>query len=182
MPSFDPPSLKKRKHDDSLTELHLKLASHHSQNLTHPIHSNRPTQPLRKRARPLPFPHVDNGHLNAPSPSPKKASPVLSPCHICHRKPTVRRDLDSYGDCEACGERTCFICLRECLGPVVREEEGDRMGMSFEMGVEGEGDAVGQRWDRRSSKRHWGVVCSRCCCERGVDGLVWCLGCLGEAG
>src|SRR5579871_5192327 len=33
----------------------------------------------------------------------------LSPCHICHQKPKVRTDLDSYGDCEGCGKRTCFI-------------------------------------------------------------------------
>jgi hypothetical protein len=41
----------------------------------------------------------------------------LSPCHICHQKPKVRTDLDSYGDCEECGKRTCYICMRECLGP-----------------------------------------------------------------
>lgn len=25
---------------------------------------------------------------------------------------------------------------------------------------------------------HRGMVCSRCCVERGVEGEVWCLGCL----
>lgn len=40
----------------------------------------------------------------------------LSPCHVCHRKPTKRTELDSYADCEGCGERTCYVCIRECLG------------------------------------------------------------------
>jgi hypothetical protein len=41
----------------------------------------------------------------------------LSPCHICHQKPRVKRDLDSYGDCEECGKRTCYVCMRSCPGP-----------------------------------------------------------------
>lgn len=43
-------------------------------------------------------------------------SALLSPCHICHRKPTKKSDLDSFADCTICGERTCFICLRACQG------------------------------------------------------------------
>ncbi len=46
----------------------------------------------------------------------------LRPCHICHRKPTRKSDLDSYANCEACGERTCYICIRECLGPALPME------------------------------------------------------------
>lgn len=41
---------------------------------------------------------------------------VLSPCHICHRKPTRKSDLDSFADCMGCGGRTCFVCLRVCQG------------------------------------------------------------------
>ncbi|KAI0483006.1 hypothetical protein GGR56DRAFT_219893 [Xylariaceae sp. FL0804] len=41
---------------------------------------------------------------------------LLSPCHICHRKPTKKSDLDSFGDCLGCGQRTCFVCLRACPG------------------------------------------------------------------
>ncbi|KAL1965301.1 hypothetical protein VTN77DRAFT_5903 [Rasamsonia byssochlamydoides] len=40
--------------------------------------------------------------------------PLLRPCHICHRRPTTRVMLDAYADCELCGERACYICLREC--------------------------------------------------------------------
>ncbi|PGH08040.1 hypothetical protein GX51_01481 [Blastomyces parvus] len=41
--------------------------------------------------------------------------PSLSPCHICHRRPTTRSTLDAYADCDLCAERTCYICLRECM-------------------------------------------------------------------
>ena len=40
--------------------------------------------------------------------------PLLRPCHICHRRPTTRVMLDAYADCDLCGERACYICLREC--------------------------------------------------------------------
>jgi len=40
---------------------------------------------------------------------------VLKPCHICHRRPTKKSDLDSFADCEGCGQRSCFVCIRECL-------------------------------------------------------------------
>lgn len=39
---------------------------------------------------------------------------LLRPCHICHRRPTTRAVLSGYIDCEDCGKRTCFICVREC--------------------------------------------------------------------
>lgn len=62
-------------------------------------------------------------HSHARSPSASKlgtrttiTTNVLAPCHICHRKPTKKTDLDSYADCQGCGERTCYVCMRECLG------------------------------------------------------------------
>lgn len=42
------------------------------------------------------------------------ASLLLRPCHVCWRRPTTRAVLDGYADCEACGSRACYICLREC--------------------------------------------------------------------
>lgn len=67
------------------------------------------------------------------------------------------------------------MCMRECLGPFGHERAGeeDLMRMSFE-GVEA--------LEELGKGRHKRVVCSRCCCERGADGEVWCLGCLGERG
>lgn len=47
---------------------------------------------------------------------PVKSANVLAPCHICHRKPTKKTELDSYADCEGCGERTCYVCIRACSG------------------------------------------------------------------
>lgn len=74
--------------------------------------SQRPT-PLTPSSR----------HNHARSPSASKLGPrttittnVLAPCHICHRKPTKKTELDSYADCQGCGERTCYVCMRECLG------------------------------------------------------------------
>ncbi|KAI3401661.1 hypothetical protein diail_9325 [Diaporthe ilicicola] len=62
-------------------------------------------------------------HNHARSLSASKLAPrttitpnVLAPCHICHRKPTKKTELDSYADCQGCGERTCYVCMRECLG------------------------------------------------------------------
>lgn len=57
-------------------------------------------------------------HTRSPSSKQQSAPKTinLSPCHICHRKPTKKSDLDSYADCESCGERTCYICIRQCLG------------------------------------------------------------------
>ncbi|RAL06878.1 uncharacterized protein BO97DRAFT_278083 [Aspergillus homomorphus CBS 101889] len=56
------------------------------------------------------------------SPSPRTLSPndcqpstfCLLPCHVCHRRPTTRETLDAYSDCEICGQRSCYICLRSC--------------------------------------------------------------------
>ncbi|KAL3418638.1 hypothetical protein PVAG01_10354 [Phlyctema vagabunda] len=103
----------------------------------------------------------------------EKKERILSPCHICHRKPSVRSDLDSYADCQGCAQRTCYVCIRECLGvsddpdldldPRARLREGG--GMDLE-----------RPWDCK------GMVCSRCCVERGTEGEVLCLGCLRREG
>ncbi|KAJ5684831.1 uncharacterized protein N7477_001176 [Penicillium maclennaniae] len=45
---------------------------------------------------------------------PSNSASALRPCHICHRRPTTRHVLDAYADCDLCGERACFICLRQC--------------------------------------------------------------------
>ncbi|KAJ5909195.1 hypothetical protein N7495_001877 [Penicillium taxi] len=45
---------------------------------------------------------------------PSTTPSALRPCHICHRRPTTRQVLDAYADCDLCGGRACFICLRQC--------------------------------------------------------------------
>ncbi len=38
---------------------------------------------------------------------------LLSPCHICHRRPTKKTDVDSFADCQGCRRQTCFVCIRQ---------------------------------------------------------------------
>ncbi|KAL5614394.1 uncharacterized protein BROUX77_000231 [Berkeleyomyces rouxiae] len=40
----------------------------------------------------------------------------LTPCHICHRRPTKKSDLEAFMDCAGCGMRACFVCMRRCAG------------------------------------------------------------------
>lgn len=153
--------------------------------------------PPRERHEPLP---------DTVRPTPvRHDSALLTRCHICHRKPARKSDLDSFGDCEGCGQRTCFVCLRECLD--WRTEEQKRWGgyrsASFTMrdlddpvgsrdGGEGDVKALkgvrersdGEQMERGDGEKGWKSgghrkkICSRCCVERGPDGDVVCLGCL----
>jgi hypothetical protein len=73
-----------------------------------------------------PPPRVLQDHTDAanrPQPARANSSMLLSPCHICHRRPTKKTDLDSFADCQGCGERTCFVCIRECSGWQMGAEE-----------------------------------------------------------
>ena len=49
-----------------------------------------------------------------PPQNPCTSASSLRPCHICHRRPTTRELLDAYADCDLCGQRACYICLRQC--------------------------------------------------------------------
>lgn len=86
---------------------------------------------------------------------------VLRPCHVCHRRPATRKVLDAYADCELCGERACFICLRQC--------DSLACSGSFTKGVL-DGDTNPQR-----------KICSRCAVEgitdTGIE-IVRCLDCV----
>ncbi|KAI1383261.1 uncharacterized protein F4822DRAFT_419943 [Hypoxylon trugodes] len=117
-------------------------------------------------------------------------SALLSPCHICHRKPTKKSDLDSFADCMGCGQRACFICIRACQGwlPPSTEEEAD-LSASFTMRDVDDDISNDQESDEKQEKGggpedgwmgrgHREMVCSRCCVERGSEGDVVCLGCL----
>lgn len=122
----------------------------------------------------------------------------LSPCHICHRKPTVRAELSGFADCEGCGRRTCYICIRECEGLRMLQERYDEDGYydTLALAPHGEGmEGMGRRkrtesWHDEDEEKgvglermmkHRQMVCSRCCVERGTEGEVWCLGCLRRA-
>ncbi|KUI67306.1 hypothetical protein VM1G_02672 [Cytospora mali] len=144
MPSLtQPPLAKKRRHDDhdANGEYHLFSQDFHhdfyqQHHATHPRKIIQISSPLAKKMRmnsersgsedqrqtPL-TPTLRHNHSRSPSATkvaPKapttSSTNQLSPCHICHRKPTKKNELDCYADCEGCGERTCYVCIRECLG------------------------------------------------------------------
>lgn len=121
----------------------------------------------------------------------KPTSALLTPCHICHRKPTKKSDLDSFAECQGCRERTCFVCIRQCPGWNVDDgsvlSEQEILSRSFHM--DDIDDLRAQEHTERKQNTDGGrkgwiagghrtVVCSRCCIERGVEGDVACLGCL----
>lgn len=101
---------------------------------------------------------------------------VTTPCHICHRKPRRKCDLDALAYCEGCGERTCFVCLRACPGLMdIEDPEGAAAASTSEPTEQP------QPWST-TSHGHRRTVCSRCCIERGEEGDVVCLGCIAVAG
>jgi len=150
------------------------LASYHGQSLVH----NRDRDVLQNTAH-----HAQR----------REGKVDLSPCHICHRKPTAKHELDSFADCEECGKRTCWICIRECWGmgmDVVSREMQRYEGVMDSLNEERRGltrherGEFEERWEKEKlgmgeeEPQHRGRICSRCCVERGTEGEVWCLGCL----
>jgi len=113
--------------------------NHNEQQNTHYIHHNPIQSAALSQSQPSHFSHAhpDLTTTTSTSVSPQtrhtartSSSNLLSPCHICHRKPTRKSDLDSYADCMGCGERTCFVCLRACQGwlPTLDESGPGRVG------------------------------------------------------
>ncbi|KAI0998819.1 hypothetical protein K3495_g9378 [Podosphaera aphanis] len=99
--------------------------------------------------------------------------PDIGACHICYRKPTQKKELGTYADCERCVQRTCWVCIRECLG--FRSPPQDYgQSLSCELGW------LLQDMNHKfvEPREHRRMICSQCCVEKGADGEVWCLGCL----
>lgn len=126
---------------------------------------------------------------------------LMSRCHICFRKPNKKSDLDSFADCQGCGQRTCYVCIRECLGwglpnlqtripgnplpsiPSLKQEASFTMldvdaptTEYHQPPPEPRPQEHEHGWERGGGHRQ--MVCSRCCVEKGQDGDVVCLGCL----
>ncbi|KAI5466043.1 hypothetical protein BGZ63DRAFT_375160 [Mariannaea sp. PMI_226] len=152
-----------------------------------PSSSNTPFSHRRRRSSQLRNLQVQPTLVNRFA---KPTSAILAPCHICHRRPTKKSDLDSFAECQGCGERTCFICIRECQGwnlddvSVLSEQE--MLSRSFHMDDVDDlqsSEQYGERSDGQRDRKGWvagghrSVVCSRCCIERGAEGDVTCLGC-----
>lgn len=122
------------------------------------------------------------------------AASVLRPCHICHRRPTTREVLDAYASCELCGERACYICLRECSAVDCRGAGSslsttiDPLDTSDAMSEDNEDLSNGGIWKQTDwkypqvgdmGKRR--KVCSWCAVEGLTDGgmeVVHCLDCV----
>ncbi|PON20348.1 hypothetical protein TGAM01_v210790 [Trichoderma gamsii] len=126
---------------------------------------------------------------------------TIMPCHVCHRRPTKKSDLDSFARCQSCQEQTCFICIRECRRqkdphtPPFGKEDEEYVEQSFNMNDADECDMSpvtnihapqhddNERRDTfnkgsANSSAHHAMICSRCCVEEGAEGEVVCLGCL----
>jgi hypothetical protein len=144
--------------------------------------SHQPTRHMgharKTRSLELPSPKRRRTFLTRTSPtkapkSPNSHSPVnplmLRPCEVCHRKPTTRAVLDGYVDCEDCGKRTCFICVREC------GNQACRFAGQSEVAPVG----IGMKYCQRPSSRRR-MICRSCSDERvdfeGRD-VVMCLDC-----
>ncbi|KAJ5086274.1 hypothetical protein NUU61_007581 [Penicillium alfredii] len=99
---------------------------------------------------------------------------ALRPCHICHRRPTTRQVLDAYADCDLCGERACFICLRQCDAVPCGGSVGLSGNQSNPALITPHGDLNGDGESRRK-------ICSSCAVEgvteTGVE-IVRCLDCV----
>lgn len=116
----------------------------------------------------------------------------LNPCHICHRRPTLLSELDQYANCEGCGDRTCWICIRECAGYNLSPHTVSGPGKGFWGAVKDKGEDImvdayelydpEREGDENGEQEHRRMVCSRCCVEKGCEGEVWCLGCVRSEG
>ncbi|KAK4202251.1 hypothetical protein QBC40DRAFT_44878 [Triangularia verruculosa] len=159
-------------------------------------HSKSPTHHQREGDSPSKQQQQQRSELGTRSST--TSTSLLSPCHICCRKPSKKSDLDSFADCQGCGQRTCYVCIRECLGWSPNSQQPQQQQPppppslqtepSFTMiDVDSEEPATGDRpaetgpedsgW-AKGGGGHRKMVCSRCCVEKGQDGDVVCLGCL----
>lgn len=131
---------------------------------------------------------------------------LIMPCHVCHRRPTKKSDLDSFARCQSCQEQTCYVCIRECRrqknlhnntnaslleedGGVERSFHMDEDECEMSLGTSstyarqhhdsyaGEREGTSSRSSVDSSVHH-AMICSRCSVEEGAEGEVVCLGCL----
>ncbi|KAL2263044.1 hypothetical protein VTK26DRAFT_8499 [Humicola hyalothermophila] len=87
-----------------------------SQRQRHHHHPHQqPKSPSREELHDRTRPTDPSGAASG-RPSTTSSASLMGRCHICFRKPTKKTDLDSFADCQGCGQRTCYVCIRECLG------------------------------------------------------------------
>ncbi|KAH6610541.1 hypothetical protein Trco_000561 [Trichoderma cornu-damae] len=164
----------------------------------------------RNASRELAATTTQGVRANDTSRSPVKINGMaLMPCHICHRRPTKKSDIDSFARCQSCQEQTCFVCIRECRGrhdggeasAPLPSDDDEGLSRSFHMDdadecttppmipnhpsaqqYNGDVNAPEGTAGRRTASRsiHRAMICSRCCVEKGAEGEVVCLGCLSD--
>lgn len=102
---------------------------------------------------------------------------VLRPCHVCHRKPSTKVMLDAYADCELCGQRACYICLRECNALNCAQRQPTTLDECF--------DTEMRSFDGHEVEGRPRKVCSLCAIEGLTDTgqeIVWCVDCVRRQG
>ncbi|KAF4594753.1 hypothetical protein GQ602_000366 [Ophiocordyceps camponoti-floridani] len=119
---------------------------------------------------------ASDGRLSRPAPPPSStaraaaaAAVLLMPCHVCHRRPTKKSDLDSFAKCQGCRRRTCYVCIRECHNWLVHQqpppppieplpsnvdEENDVLPASYPMNDEDDEDDVNNHNGQRVAPCH----------------------------
>ncbi|OHE95785.1 hypothetical protein CORC01_08926 [Colletotrichum orchidophilum] len=190
-------------HDDNID--HVDLGSLNSDPT--PQHDPQQRRGSRSSTESHPTSHAARDQADAAGNRPKTPS-SLAPCHICHRRPTKKSDLDSFADCQGCGQRSCYVCVRECQGwekdgrpssnggiNSAQQEQEEHGGVDLSRSctmddvdddrqrqsrADEESKRTGQatRHDGWTGGGHRQMVCSRCCIEKGTEGDVVCLGCL----
>ncbi|KAG6007170.1 hypothetical protein E4U21_006273 [Claviceps maximensis] len=125
-------------------------------------------QQHRRRASQI----LDGSFATKTTPS-RPIAAVLAPCYICHRRPGKKADLDSFAQCQGCGERACFVCVRQCHGwnpddgmSVLSEQEvltrSFRMDDSVDEGAVTDSDGSAHKQEearqrqRKQNRRHDG--------------------------
>lgn len=129
---------------------------HHTPNNFVPAHRRRPSQQKVLQDQP----GLGNRLPVAPS------TALLTPCYICHRRPTKKSDLDSFAECQGCGDRACFVCIRQCHGwnaddgmSVLSEQEVLSRSFHMEDADDMESEPRDERHERREHEMNdaWSV-------------------------
>ncbi|KAL2819884.1 hypothetical protein BDW59DRAFT_120244 [Aspergillus cavernicola] len=103
---------------------------------------------------------------------------LLRSCHICHRRPTTRELLEAYADCDLCGKRACFVCMRQCDAVDCYDPDGpeDQESWRDTLNSLPSDSSKGPLQSRRPRR-----ICS-CCAAEGVTEtgieVVRCLACI----
>lgn len=182
-----------------------------STKMRNPLKQHHQGSPRRQQQQQQPTAHPvqqdggvhGNDTTNTTANTSTSTTPSLCPCHICHRRPTTRSLLDAYADCNLCGSRTCYICLRECLSPyccaltqqqqqspTTQQQPGIGIDIGIDIGI-GTGTGASEPARREGSLLDVpapvaGIkICSACAVEGlteyGED-VVWCLDCVEKDG